>query len=61
MKKAIITLSVLIIFGLVGGLYYSSAQTDKLELVTTEWEDTVHSSFEATGFVLEPLSVVPLY
>ena len=61
MKKTIITLSVLIIFGFVGGLYYSSAQTDGLEPVSAEWEDTVHSSFEATGFNLEPLSVVPLY
>jgi len=61
MKKVGIILTVLLTFGLVGGLYYAFAQLDRAESETAELVNTNPFPYDMPDVVMSPVPLVPLY
>ncbi len=61
MKKAALILTVLIILGLVGGLYYAFAQLDKAEQEPAELVTTNPFPYDMPEVIMHPVPLVPLY
>jgi len=61
MRKLIVILSLVFTFSIVGGLYNTLTQLDKVENVTVEEAYTAQFPEQVSGIVVDPMVGFPVY